>query len=89
MHAGIEIPKGERNPRFAQVPDLETFAKSERERKIVEMFRAFRLAGQNFFLPPGTPKERVQILQDAMRKTFSDPEFVKEYRKPQVRRHRR
>ena len=47
----------------------------------MEMFRAFRLAGQNFFLPPGTPKDRVQILQDAMRKTFSDPEFPKEYQK--------
>lgn len=45
------------------------------------MFRAFRLAGQNFFLPPGTPKERVQILQDAMRKTFADPEFSREYQK--------
>jgi len=39
----------------------------------------FMLAGQNFFLPPGTPKDRAQILQDAMRKTLSDPEFSKEY----------
>ena len=45
------------------------------------MFRAFRLAGQSFFLPPGTPKERVQILQEAMRKTLSDPEFPKEFQK--------
>lgn len=81
VHASIEIPKGERHPRFAQVSDLETFAKSDRERKMLEMFRAFRLAGQNFFLPPGTPKDRAQILQDAMRKTLSDPEFSKEYQK--------
>ena len=81
IHASIEIPKGERHPRFAQVPDLETFAKSEREKKILGMFRAFRLAGQNFFLPPGVPKERVQILTDAMRKTLADPEFAKEYYK--------
>lgn len=81
VHAGIEIPKGERHPRFAQVPDLENFAKSEREKKILQMFRAFRLAGQNFFLPPGVPAERVQILREAMRKTLSDPEFKKEYQK--------
>jgi tripartite-type tricarboxylate transporter receptor subunit TctC len=81
IHASIEIPKGERHPRFAQVPEAETFARSERERKVVEMFRAFRIAGQNFFLPPGVPAERVQILADAMRKTFSDPEFLKEYQK--------
>jgi tripartite-type tricarboxylate transporter receptor subunit TctC len=81
VHASIEIPKGERHPRFAQVPDLETFAKSELERKMLQMFRSFRVAGQNFFLPPGVPAERVQILRDAMRKTLSDPEFLKEYRK--------
>ena len=81
IHASIEIPKGERHPRFAQAPDLETFAKSEREKKILQMFRAFRLAGQNFFLPPGVAMERVQILRDSMRKTLSDPEFLKEYQK--------
>ncbi|MGZ9243260.1 MAG: hypothetical protein ACXW6K_22550 [Candidatus Binatia bacterium] len=81
VHASIEIPKGERHPRFAQVPELGNFAKSDREKKMVEMFRAFRIAGQNFFLPPGVPRERVQILADAMRKTLSDPEFLKEYQK--------
>lgn len=81
VHAGIEIPKGKKNQRFTDLPEIESFAKSDREKKLVEMFRAFRLAGQNFFLPPGTPKERVQILQDAMRKTLSDPEFQKEFEK--------
>ncbi len=81
VHAGIEIPKGERHPRFAQAPDLENFAKSDREKKILQMFRAFRLAGQNFFLPPGVPAERAQILRDAMRKTLGDPEFLREYQK--------
>ena len=45
------------------------------------MFRAFRLSGQIFFFPPETPKERVQILRDAMRKTLTDPEFQKEFHK--------
>jgi len=81
VHASIEIPKGERHPRFAHVPEAETFAKTDREKKMVEMFRAFRIAGQNFFLPPGVPRDRVQILIDAMRKTLADPEFLKEYQK--------
>jgi tripartite-type tricarboxylate transporter receptor subunit TctC len=81
IHASIEIPKGERHPRFAQVPDLETFAKSDLERKMLQMFRSFRQAGQNFFLPPGVPAERVQILREAMRKTLGDPEFLKGYQK--------
>ncbi len=79
VHVSIEIPKGKKAQRFANVPELESFAKNEREKKLVEMFRAFRLAGQNFFLPPNTPKERAQMLQEAMRKTLNDPEFEKEY----------
>ena len=81
IHASIEIPKGERHSRFAQLPELESFAKSEREGKVLQMFRAFRLSGQTFFLPPATPRERVQILQQAMRKTLQDPDFHKEYQK--------
>ena len=34
FHAVLETPKGNRHPRFAHLPELETFAKSERERKV-------------------------------------------------------
>jgi hypothetical protein len=81
FHAGIEIPKGEKHPRFAHLPELESLVKESTERKLLQMFRAFNPAGQNFFLPPGTPKERVQILREAMRKTLTDPEFHKQYQK--------
>ena len=45
------------------------------------MFRTFRNTGAPFVLPPGTPKDRAQVLQEAMRKTFEDPEFHKEFKK--------
>ena len=32
-------------------------------------------------LPPGTPKERVQILREAFRKVYADAEFHKGYKK--------
>ena len=63
------------------VPDLETFARSERERKLVSLHRAFQAGGGPYVLPPGVPKERVQILREAMRKTFADPEFIAQYKK--------
>src|SRR5262249_52474184 len=62
-HAMIEVPKGEKHPSFPAVPELETFARSERDRKIMTMQRAFRVAGQPFVLPPGTPKDRVEIIR--------------------------
>ena len=83
FHSLIEIPKGRKHshPRFAELPDIESFAKSPIERKLVALYRAFVGSGNPFILPPGTPKERVQILQDAMRKTYRDAEFHKEYTK--------
>src|SRR4030095_750803 len=81
VHIGIEIPKGERHPRFANLPELESFAKSEKERQILALFRAIRLAGSPYILAPGTPKELVEILQEAIRKSFKDPEFHKEFKK--------
>ena len=83
FHAIIEIPKGRKHslPRFAELPDIETFARSEIERKLVRLYRTFVGSGNPFILPPGTPKDRVQILQEAMRKTYRDAEFSKEYTK--------
>jgi len=83
FHAIIEIPKGRRHshPRFAKLPDVETFARSDMDRKVVAMYRGFVGSGNPFMLPPGVPKERVQILQEAMRNTYRDPEFSKEYQK--------
>jgi len=81
FHAIIEVPKGDKHPRFAHVPELESLAKSEKDRKVMTMQRAFRITGQPFVLPPGTAKERVAILQEAFGKTYKDPEFHKEYKK--------
>ena len=80
FHAVIEVPKGDKHPQFPHLPDLETFAKSEKEHKLLTMHRAFRLVGAPFFLPPGTPHDRVQTLREAMRKTFNDPEFHVSYK---------
>ena len=81
FHAVIEVPKGAKHPQFAHLPDLETFARSDKERKLMTMHRAFRLVGAPFFLPPGTPGDLVQILRDAIRKAFDDPEFHASHKK--------
>jgi tripartite-type tricarboxylate transporter receptor subunit TctC len=81
FHAIIEVPKGEKHPQFPRLPELDSFAKTELERKVIQMARAFRIAGTPFVLPPGTPKERVEVIQAAFRKTFQDQEFFREYKK--------
>ncbi len=77
----VEVPKGIKHYFFAHVPEIEEFARSEKERKVLAMLRAFRQVGSPYILPPGTPTEQVKILREAMVKTFNDPAFHKEYKK--------
>ena len=81
FHAIVEIPIGNKHPRFTDLPELESFAKTAREKKLLALLRGFRMTGLPYILPPGTAKEPVQILREAMRKTFQDPEFYAEYKK--------
>ena len=81
FHSIVEIPRGDKHPRFAQLPELDSFVKSDKERKLLALHRTFRLAGSPFILPPGTPKDRADILRDAMRKIYADREFLAEYLK--------
>jgi tripartite-type tricarboxylate transporter receptor subunit TctC len=81
FHAIMEIPKGEKHPRLGHLPEIGTFAKNDRENRLIALWRAFRAVGSPYALPPGTPKDRVAILEEAMRKTFADPEFAPFFRK--------
>lgn len=81
IHATITIPKGKFHPRFANLPELETFAKGEKERQLVNLYRIFLHPRWPYVLPPGTPGEIVKILRGAMAKAFKDPEFSKEFNK--------
>jgi tripartite-type tricarboxylate transporter receptor subunit TctC len=61
--------------------DKGSFAKTDKERKLLTMRRDFTTATSPFVLPPRTTKDRVDILQEVMRKTFKDPEFRGEFQK--------
>ncbi len=82
FHVIIEIPRGLRAPhaRFAKVPELETFAKTDIERKVLQLIRNLRLIGSPSVLPAGTPKDRVELLQEAFRKAYKDPQFHESWR---------
>jgi hypothetical protein len=45
------------------------------------MMEGFRVVGTILLAPPGTPKERLDILKEAVRKTNGDPVFASEYKK--------
>ncbi len=81
IHAIMETPRGLKHEKFPKLPEIEEFAKADKEHKLLAMVRAFRQFGTPFVLPPGTPKELVNVLQAAMVKTFKDPAFYRDYEK--------
>jgi tripartite-type tricarboxylate transporter receptor subunit TctC len=81
FHAIVEVPKGDKHSQFMKLPEIETLASTELDRKVVLLQRAFRVTGQPFIAPPGVPREQRLMLQDAFRKTYRDPEFQQEYKK--------
>lgn len=75
FHAIMETPLGDKHPRLGHLPEIGSFAKNEKEKRLLAVWRAFRGVGSPYILPPGTPKERVKTLETAMLKIFKDPEF--------------
>jgi tripartite-type tricarboxylate transporter receptor subunit TctC len=81
FHAIMETPVGEKHPRLGHLPEIGSFAKNEREKRLLAVWRAFRGVGSPYVLPPGTPKERVKTLETAMLKIFKDSEFPPYFKK--------
>ncbi len=81
VHATISNPKGRTDPRLPGLPDLDSFAKNDKERNVIELLRAFQVPRWPHHLSPGTPPELVKILRQAMVKTFADPDFQQEFKK--------
>ena len=81
FHAILEIPKGHRPREFANLPEVEAFARSQIESQVLTMSRVFWGVGTLIYLPPGTPEKVVEILRQAYRSSFNDPKFHEQYRK--------
>jgi len=81
FHSILEAPKGNKHPRFGHLPEIESFAKSEKEVRLLTLWRSFRVIGSPYVLPPGTPVERVKAFTEGIAKAFQDREFHREYEK--------
>ena len=82
LHVVVNIPQGKHHPVYPPgLPEIDSVAKTEQERGLLELYRAFLYPRWPYFLPPGTPKELVDILREAMAKAFEDPGFVRDFKK--------
>ena len=82
FHTIITVPKGRYiSPYSRDIAEIDSFAKSDKEHRLLNLYRAFDYPRWPYILPAGTPKELVNILRDAMVKSFKDPGFAKEFKK--------
>ena len=77
------IPKA--HPELPSVPLAINFAKTDEARKLIQVgVHNPGAITRPYALPPGTPKERVQLLRKAFMDTLADKEFLEEARKSKL-----
>ncbi|MGH7794499.1 MAG: hypothetical protein ACREQ2_06340 [Candidatus Binatia bacterium] len=82
LHAVVNLPQGKYHPVYPPgLPEIDVFAGAQKERELLKLYRAFLYPRWPYFLPPGTPKELVAVLSQAMAKAFKDPGFEKDFKK--------
>lgn len=84
--ATVVIQAGrKRHPDLPNVPNAIELAKTEEAKQIIRAgINNVDVINRGYSLPPGTPKERVQILQKAFMGTMKDPEFLAETKKAKL-----
>ena len=73
------------HPELTQVPQAIKLAKTDEGRKMIEVgIHSDSDIVRTYTLPPGTPKDRVQLLRKAFEDTLKDPEFVADAKKSKL-----
>jgi len=72
-------------PDLPNVPLAVSYAKTDEARELIKM-GVYEPASitRPYFLPPGTPKEQVQMLRKAFQETVKDPDFLAEAAKARL-----
>ena len=78
MLAQAPTPEGGRTKEFPDTPTLLEYAKTDAHREVIKVAFDLTHYGRPYALPPGVPKDRVQIMRDAFDATMKDPKFLAE-----------
>jgi tripartite-type tricarboxylate transporter receptor subunit TctC len=73
------------HPQLPKVPLAVNYAKTEEARQLIETgITVPAITNRPFVVPPGTPKDRVQLLRKAFLATMDDPEFKADAKKTKL-----
>lgn len=73
-----------KHPDLPDVPLIVDLAKTEEQRKILELIFARQVMGRPYVAPPGVPRDRIEALRKAFMDTMSDKEFLADAEKAQL-----
>jgi tripartite-type tricarboxylate transporter receptor subunit TctC len=77
------VPK--KHPELLDVPNAIDYAKTDEARQLIQAgIHNTSAINRSFSLPPGTPKDRVRVLQKAFMDTMKDAEFLAEAQKSKL-----
>ncbi|MGE5217618.1 MAG: Bug family tripartite tricarboxylate transporter substrate binding protein [Chloroflexota bacterium] len=71
-------------PKYKKIPLAISYAKTEEARELLKVADNAHTAQFPFSVPPGLPKERLEMLQTAFMKTFKDRDLIAEAKKSQL-----
>jgi tripartite-type tricarboxylate transporter receptor subunit TctC len=75
----------ESHPELKHVPLAINYAKTEEARELLKIVDgAYGLTARPYSVPPGMPRERLQLLQKAFMETTKDPELLAEAKKAKL-----
>jgi tripartite-type tricarboxylate transporter receptor subunit TctC len=64
------------DPELPDVPNALTFAKTESDRRVIELFLTQKKVARPLIAPPGVPPERLAVLRNAVAALATDREFL-------------
>lgn len=74
----------EPDPDLPGVPMLTNYAKSDRDRAVLEVIFASQLMDRPVLAPPGVPADRIKLLRAALKATLDDPELLADAKKQKL-----
>ena len=74
----------EKHPKLPDVPFAPDLARNADDLSLMQAAFAALGVGRPYVMPPGTPIARVRAVQDALRETFKDPDFLARSEKLQL-----
>ncbi len=75
------VQTGEHNPGLEHLPRMVDIAKTEENRKVLEIFAAPAFIGRSFFMAPDVAADRVALLRQAFDAVLTSPEFLADAKK--------